>query len=390
MSKILKATISILLVILALAVAKVLVNSAPTAKRKKPPKMAPLVETVPLKSATEIVQLKLTGTVTPAQSIKLQSRVSGEIISRSPNFIDGGFLNKGKEILTIDPIDYELALADAEYKLENARFAYMQELGRQDVAKREWELLKSADATELEKKLSLRKPHLKAQKAELKAAEASLKKAEINLERTKLRAPFNALVLKRNVHIGSQASLQTELAELVGTDAYWIMVSIAVDRLSWVTVPGSPVEIVSTSGAVRQGKVIKLMGSLEEKGRMARLLVEVNDPLCILPENADKKPLLLGEYVRVTIDGRELKKVFTIPRSALRENSELWIATQEEQLAVRKIEVLWRDSEQVILRDGLTDGDLLIISDINIPIHGMDVNTGKKEMRGKENALPTQ
>lgn len=379
MPKTVKAIISVLLVVIAGVVAKVLVATAPQAERKKPPKMAPLVDTVPLKSETKAVQINLTGTVTPAQSIKLQSRVGGEIISRSPNFIDGGYLNKGELVLNIDPVDYELALADAQFKLENSRFAYKQELGRQEVAKREWELLKSDDATELEQELALRKPHLAAQKAELQAAEASHKKAEIDLERTKIHSPFNALVLKRNVHIGSQASLQTELAELVGTDAYWIQVSISVDRLSWVSVPGSNVQITSASGAKREGKVIKLMGNLEEKGRMARLLVEVEDPLCLKPENADKKPLLLGEYVRVVIEGRELSDAFTIPRSSLRENSQIWIATKDHKLDIRTIEVLWRDSEKVILRDGLNDGDLLITSDINIPINGMDVNTGQKK-----------
>jgi len=379
MSKLLKAIICVVLVGLAVVTFKVLIATAPKAEKKRPPKMAPLVETTPLKSANQIVQLKLTGTVTPAQMIKLQSRISGEIISRSPSFIDGGFVKKGEQILTIDPVDYELALADARFKLENARFAYKLELGRQEVAQHEWELLKSEDATVLEQELALRKPHLAARKAELEAAEASLKKAEINLERTRLSAPFNAMVLKRHVNIGSQASLQTELAELVGTDVYWVQVSISVDRLNWVTIPGSAVNVISSSGAVRAGKVIKLMGNLEEKGRMARLLVEVVDPLCIQPENVDKKPLLLGEYVRVIIDGRELENIYSIPRSSLRENSEIWIASEEDKLDVRQVEVLWRDSEQVIIRDGLKDGDQLITSDINIPIHGMDVNTGQKK-----------
>ncbi|MDF7807701.1 efflux RND transporter periplasmic adaptor subunit [Pontiellaceae bacterium B12219] len=379
MPKFLKAIICIILIIGGVIVAKVLIATAPKAEKKMPPKMAPLVEIQPLAATTEIVRLHLMGTVTPAETIFLQSRISGEVTALSPNFIDGGILKKGEPILTIDPVDYELALADAESKLEAARFSYKQELGRQEVAKREWELLKSDDATELEMELALRVPHLAADEAALKAAEAALKKAQINLERTRLTAPFNALVLDRNVHVGSQANLQVQLGELVGTDAYWVTLSIPVDRLNWVSIPGSAVEIQSTSGAIRNGRVIKLMGSLEEKGRMARLLVEVKDPLCLKPENAGKQPLLLGEFVKVVIDGKELEDVFSVPRNALREGSVVWIATPENKLDIRPVDVLWRDAEKVIFRDGLKNGEQIIISDINTPINEMDVNTGQNK-----------
>lgn len=378
MPKIIKAIICILLIAGGLLIAKFLISSAPKAEKKMPPKMAQLVETKPLAAADVVIRLQLTGTVAPAEMIKLQSRVSGEIIAMSPDFIDGGKIKKGEQILTIDPVDYELALVDAESKLETARFSYTLELGRQEVAKHEWELLKSEDASDLEIELALRKPQLAADQAALKAAEAALRRAEVNLSRTKLSAPFNAVVLNRNVHIGSQASLQAELAELAGTDAYWVKVSIPVDRLSWVTIPGSAVRIVSTSGTVRNGRVIRLLGDLEEQGRMARLLVEVQDPLCIHPENADKKPLLLGEFVKVGIDGTELKKVFAIPRNSLREGSVVWIVTPDNKLDIRNVEVLWRDAKQVIIRDGLSNGEQLITSDINIPMMGMDVNTGRQ------------
>lgn len=379
MPKIVKTIICILLIAGGIVVAKVLTATAPKAEKKMPPKQAPLVETQPLNMETQVVRLNLTGTVEPAEMIKLQSRVSGEIIAMSPDFIDGGIIRKGDQILKIDPVDYELALSDSESKLENARFAYKQELGRQEVARHEWDLLKSEDASELEIELALRKPHLAADEAALKAAEAALKRARVNLERTRLSSPFNAVVLNRNVHIGSQASLQTDLAELVGTDTYWVKVSIPVDRLNWVTIPGSAVRIISSSGSIREGRVIKLLGSLEEKGRMARLLVEVQDPLCIQPGNTDKKPLLLGEFVKVIIDGKELEQVFSIPRNSLREGSVVWVASQENKLDVRPVNVLWRDAERVLIREGLANGDRLIISDINTPMNGMDVNAGQKK-----------
>jgi RND family efflux transporter MFP subunit len=366
----------IALVAIALTIYAVLVATAPKAEKKRPPKSAALVEVKTLERSDEIIVLELTGTVTPAEEVMMRARVNGEVIAIAPSFIDGGLLKKGEEAVRIDPVDYELALATAKSALETARFNYKLELGRQDVAKREWELLKTDNATEQEQELALRIPHLAASKAALEAAEANLLNAELDLQRTTIRAPFNAIVLSRNVNIGSQASLQDVLASLAGTDAYWVLASIPVDRLEWIEIPGSTARILSPSGAVREGQVIRLLADLEEKGRMARILIEVNDPLCLQPENADRKPLLIGEYVQTKISGRKLENVYSIPRNALHDNRNIWIAAEDNTLDLREIKVLWRDEQRILIRDGISDGTRLIVSDLTAPVQGMDLNTG--------------
>ncbi len=365
--------VCVALLALALLVALITVKTGPEATREPPPKIAPLVETQTLARSDEMVVLHLTGTVVPAQEVMLRARVSGEVVSMAPEFIEGGMLAKDEQVLQIDPVDYELGRAEAESSLETARFNYKLEQGHQDVARREWALLSPADASEMERELALRIPHLAASKASLKAAEATLQKAGLDLARTDLRAPFNAVVLSRNVNVGSQAAPQDVLAELAGTDTCWVEVAIPVDRTGWVAVPGATVSVISSSGAVREGRVIKMLANLEAHGRMARLLVEVSDPLCLRPENAAKRPLLLGEYVRAAIEGRTLAGVYRIPREAFHANDEIWLAS-EGKLDIRKVGVLWRSVDQVLVRDGLSDGELLIVSDLTIPINGMDVD----------------
>ncbi len=367
------------LLVVASGICIILVVTAPKAEKKRPAKTAALVETMPLVNNDETVVLTLAGTVVPAEKIVLRARVSGEVVAISTNFIDGGFLNKDEEAVRIDPLDYKLAMATAESALETARFNYKLELGRQDVAKREWELFKTDDASEQEKELALRVPHLAASKAALQAAEATLENTRLDLERTSVTAPFNAVVVNRNVNIGSQASQQDALATLAGTDAYWVIVSIPVDRLEWVDIPGSNVQVTSFSGAEREGRVIRLLADLEEKGRMARLLVEVRDPLCLKPENAEKKPLLIGEYVRTAIHGRTIENVYSIPREALHNNSQIWIATVEGALDIRNVQVLWRDGQRILIRDGIANDDQLIVSELTAPIQGMAVNPSNNE-----------
>lgn len=383
------AIVSLSLIAGAVLVAVVLVITKPKAEKVTPPKHAELVNIQPLEQTDETIVLRLTGTVTPAKQVKLRSRVSGEVVGMAPGFIDGGLLSAGEAMLTIDPIDYQLALAQSESALEKARFDYKIELGRQDVAQREWELLKpEGEVSELEKELALRTPHLSASKAALQAAEANLEKARLNLERTRIKAPFNAVVLSRNANLGSQAAQQDVLAELAGTDAYWVTVSVPVDRIRRITIPGSKARIHSGNTSIREGSVIKLLGDLEEKGRMARVLIEVKDPLALAPENLGKKPLLLGEYVRADIDGKVLQNVFSIPRNALRENSQVWLATKTNTLAARTVEVVWRDADRVLVAEGLSAGERLIVSDITAPVPDMAVSPGEDQEKQRAEDTP--
>jgi len=376
-----------------IAGASYLNKTAPKARKRKPPRMDPLVRVEMVQQANERAIVRAMGTVVPALEMVLKSRVSGEIISTHPEFIEGGFLKNGTKVLQIDPQDYELAVEQKRSQVVNARYALKLELGHQEVAQREWELLKGdKPAKDMDLELALRKPHLEKARAELVAAEADLKQAELNLARTAIRAPFNAIVRNKHVELGSQVSTQDVLAELVGTDEYWIQVSIPVDRLKWITIPtkmgesGSGVRIIYGTGSVstfeRRGRVIKLLGDLDEEGRMARVLVSVKDPLDQQGKETKGPPLLIGDYVRVEIEGRELKDVFKIPRTALRDNSKIWIERGDGLLHIRQVEVVWRDPQYIFLRDGLKEGERLIVSDLATPVEGMAVIVEQPDGRG--------
>ncbi len=378
LKKYLKIILPIALILGALGIGHVLVKTAPKAEKKRPQKQKVLVDTVTLKAGTENVILKLTGTVIPAQEIRLRARVSGEVVELNSEFMEGGLLKKGADVLRIDPIDFELALAQAESSLQKAAFEHKLELGRQDIARREWELLGLAeDATESEKELALRIPHLAASRAALEAAKATVEKSKLDLSRTTLHATFNAVVLSRNVNIGSQASQQDVLATLAGTDTYWVQASVPADRLQWMTIPGSTATLHTSGGATREGLVIQRLGDLEEKGRMARILIAVDDPLCLTPANEGRTPLLLGQYIRVDVKGSELEQVYSIPRSALHENRLVWIAAPNGTLDIREVDVRWRAEKNILVSGNLSDGERLITTELTTPMQGLTLNTGK-------------
>ena len=191
------------------------------------------------------------------------------------------------------------------------------------------------------------------------------------------------MLLEKNVEIGSQVSAQEQLAALIGTDAYWIRVAVPVDRLKWITIPrragekGSRVRVSYGNGAdagfERTGTVVKLLSDLETDGRMARLLVEVKDPLSLTVKKNRPPDLLLGDYVRVEIEGHEIDDVHRIPRTALRDDSVIWVAGKDEKLHIREVKTLWRDRDTVFFRDGIEPEELLIVSDLQSPVEGMDL-----------------
>jgi len=341
------------------------------------------------------------GTVAAAREISLRARVSGDITAISPSFVPGGFFKRGERILSISPEDYELELNQVRSEVADAEYDLRIEEGYQNVSAREWNLLKgSGKVTDGEADLALRKPHLEKAKANLQAARAKLRKAELDLSRTRISAPFAAMVDQKKVDIGASISTTDALATLVGTDEFWIQASVPVDRLSWIEIPsgdqsqGAAVRI-ENGATMREGRVIRLLPSLESEGRMARLLISVTDPLN-LAGHSEHEPLLLGSYVSLQIDGGTLGNVYSIPRSALRDNNQVWLYTVDSTLEIRTVTPIWRDAENVLFAEGFEAGEQLITSNIAAPLRGMalkiaeggpkEKQSGKGEGMNKEQA----
>jgi len=359
-------------------------KNAPKARKRPPEKMTPLVQVSSVHPDTHKVVVAAMGTVIPAREIILESRVAGEIVAIHPEFTVGGFLDKGSEILRIDPEDYQLAVTLAQAKIKDSESVLKVVQEEAAASEEEWRLLYKANPQGYKiPALVAKKPQLEAAKAKLAADGADLQKAKLNLARTRIRAPFNAIVRAKQVDIGSQVSSQEHLAELVGTDTYWIRASIPIDRLSWILIPGNPagsgarVRISYRNGYELAGTVIKLLGDLETEGRMARILVEVQDPLGLKIKGKYQLPLLIGEYVRIEIEGRELQNVYRIPRSALRDDSNIWIASDDGRLEIRSVKTLWRDAQTVVLAEGLEPNSRLIVSDLAAPVNGMPVKVAE-------------
>jgi RND family efflux transporter MFP subunit len=368
------------------AMAMYYVKHPPEAKRQPPPRRARLVEVTPVRFTDERVVVHAMGTVKPAREVALQPRVSGQIIKVSDEFAPGGQFTEGDVLVQIDPADFLLGVRQRESDLAQAKSALDLELGQQAVAKREFEMLGETVKTD-ERALVLRQPQLARAQAAVDTAQAALDLAKLHLERTTVRVPFNAMVRERHVNLGMQVTPATTLAMVTGTDAFWIEVAVPVDELQWIEVPrsnskdGSRARVYNEAAwgaeAFREGRVIRLMGDLETEGRMARLLVEVPDPEAMMPGQKGKPRLLLDDYVRVEIDGIELKSVAALHREWVRDSDTVWVLGADNKLEIHPVRVMFRGRDRLYVRDSLRDGERIVTTDLAAPVHGMPLRTAE-------------
>ncbi|MBW1873609.1 MAG: HlyD family efflux transporter periplasmic adaptor subunit, partial [Deltaproteobacteria bacterium] len=259
------------------------------------------------------------------------------------------------------------------------------EKGLKSVAEREWKMIRDeVQPTEEGKKLALREIQLENAQAMVASAESGVEQAQLRRNRTSITAPFNALVTEEFVDVGQVVSNASRIATLVDSDKFWVRVSVPLDRLSWIAIPGinatqgSSVKIVQQAGPdfkiERQGVVVKLLGDLDPLGKMARLIVEVDNPMNTDGSNGSALPLLLGAYVTVNIEGPNVEGILRLPRRTMRDKNQVWVKVGK-QLSIRQVEIVWTRSDTVFVRGDLRPCDLVITSRIAVPVKGMKIRS---------------
>jgi len=178
---------------------------------------------------------------------------------------------------------------------------------------------------------------------------------------------------------------------LVATDQFWLQAAVPMDRLTMIDIPN----VTADGGArvtihhpldrrgdhetlAREGRVIRLLGDLSPAGRMARLLIRIDDPLGLGGEQADREgerrlPLLLEAFVEATIEGRVVDDLIELPRRALRADDRAYVVTAEDLLSIRELDIAWREVDSVLVRAGLADGERVVTSPLAIAFDGMPV-----------------
>jgi len=173
--------------------------SGPSATPSQPPAGGPPV-TVSAPLARSVTDWNdYTGQFAAVDYVEIKARVSGYLTE--VHFSDGQMVNKGDLLFVIDPRPYEIALASARAKLDQAA-------GTKEFAKRQ---LTRAD--ELRRKdfvpestLDQRTEESRGAGAVVEGARAAVRDAELNLMFTRVTAPITGRISAKQVSLGNLVS----------------------------------------------------------------------------------------------------------------------------------------------------------------------------------------
>ncbi len=371
-----------------IAVSWFFMATKPVSMRKKPLTARYAVNVIEVSVGEAPLQIRALGTIKPYQETNVNARVSSQVVFLSEHSDVGALVKKGEVLVKLDADTFESTLQSKKSDLAKAKAAYQLEMGQQSVAKAEAEQLKQLSSSFIGEviisDLALRAPQLAQAKADVQAAEAAVKTAQLDVDYTTISAPYNAMVTERNVSVGSLTNTQDSLMTLVGTDEYRIEAAVAIDRLINLNLKqneNASVQITTTTGFVREGRIIRQVASLDAATRMGRVLISIPDPLGL---KNNEPALILGDHAEVLFKAGTIENAVIVPRKALQPNDSVFVAKpvhaadDEENdgetqymLDIREIDIAWKDLDNVYVRGGLEESEYVVMSVIPSPIQGM-------------------
>ena len=363
----------------ALFVAVMMNLLAPGADKSPEPEAAIAVKTMLVKSADLAVRVESQGVAKARTKTSLVSEVSGAVLRVSDNFVVGGTFQAGDMLMALDPTDYEVALQRAEARLMSVKAAMEFERARSVQAAKEWAMTGRPQSEA--PLLALRRPYLLEAEANLLQAQSEVRQAKIKLEKTVIKAPYAGMVANKLADVGQFVTAGTRVGEAFAIDYVEVRLPLTERDLSMM---GSLLsqnltdKTVLLSGAVDgintswQAAIVRSEGVVSELNRAQYLVARLADPYGLKVDQGNKSvPLRVGTFVKASIEGKVLKDVFQIPRSALLEGSRVGLIDSEQLLKIVSVTVAHADDQYYYLSNGLTEGMEIVISALGTPIEGL-------------------
>jgi len=366
----------------------ILIKSRSVPQRAARAYSGPLVEIMDVQKTSRQIVVPGTGSVHPTQETEITPQVSGRVVFISKRMADGGFFRKGDHLFTIEKIDYELALERARASLAQAELELLRNESLAEIARLEWDRVDQNDERKANP-LTLYEPQVKAAAAQVASARSAVKQAELDLSRTTVRAPYNCYVRNEKIDVGQFVRAGTPVATVAGTNEVEIVVPLQLEELAWLSIPrngqskkGSLATVRMFVGAKQnewQGQIVRSLGEIDPRNRMAKVVVAVRDPFGKKDKFGERSELTPGMFVEVLLHGEELNNVVAIPRSAIRDNDTVWTVDENNKLKILPIEITRWERDEILVRSGLEPGSKLVLTGLAAAADGMLVRTQERE-----------
>ncbi len=200
-----------------------------------------------------------TGTITANRSVTLATRIMGRIINVRAE--EGDPVTAGQVLVEIDDADLEakLKVAEATKERVQAELAH-----RQRAKERLTRLLKSKATSE--DAIDEAEYALQVARASLKAAQAEIEAIRTTLEETRIKVPFNAVVINKYVETGHVTQAGEPLYRIQDQSRLRFRSRVKEEDLSHITVDDAvEVTIPALDDQSLSAKVIRIIPSGDDR-----------------------------------------------------------------------------------------------------------------------------
>jgi multidrug efflux system membrane fusion protein len=336
---------------------------APTAaaQRQMNPWAMPVpVRVVPATAADLRVQIKAIGTVTPLNSVVVQSRVSGPL--QALHFKEGDKVAAGQLLAEIDAADYQIQLAQAQGQLE-------QNLAQLKNAENDLALYSrlreqsSISAQQFNNQQAL----VEQLKGSLRSNQAQLDAAKLQLSYTQIKAPISGRLGLRRVDVGNliQANSAEGLVTITQSSPINVVFAIPENQLQQVRQAmrtGEPLVVEAWDRAEQQQLTSGVLTTLDNQIDIA------TGTLRLKAEFANQQEELFpNQFVNVRLNVAVRSGAVTIPQDAVQYGSAgTYIYTIEDNKAqIRQVKLGPVDNGMVAIEEGLSVGTPVVLEGLD-------------------------
>lgn len=312
--------------------------------------------------------------ITSKQDVIVVAKVPGTL--QEQYFKPGDVVKKGQKLFLIEPDKYEAAKLSAQASLEVANADFKRAELEYNRAKN----LKSSNAIS-QKEYDASFSAYNMAKAQVQSAKANLKNADIDLSYTEVKAPFDGILGDPLVDVGSYVNLSSanlvRLAKLNPIDVDFAISEIDglninqnLDSKQWQQV-GNKANL-KVGDNIYSGKVTFIDKVVDNKTGTISAKAEFDN---------NQSNLLPGSYGRIKMEGFYEKNGYKIPSIALQQDeigSYVYII-KGDKVSKSYVKIVSQNSNEVIIREGLKDGDKIIIDNFK------KIRVGASVVEAKEN-----
>jgi len=332
------------------------------------------------------------GTLDGEQNAEIRARVTGYLQKRE--YQEGSYVKEGDLLFEIDPRPFEAALDEAKSQLDQAKAI---QLATEADFERSQELFdkKVISVQEFENKKQLNQANV----AKVGALEAAVQTAQLNLDFTKITAPLDGIAGLAKAQIG----------DLVGTGSTSSLTTVSKIDPIRLYFPLSEKDYKEHANGLRgamqkpyseRPETIEMVfadGSVyPQKGRFSFVDRQV-DPTTgtILIAASFPNPehtLRPGQFAKARAVIDKIVGALVVPERALVElqgNYQIGVVGEDNKAEIRPIKIGPRFNRQVVVTDGLKEGEKVIVEGIQKVRPGM-VLTAKPYQEPKAGTADSQ